>query len=656
MPEYQVVTAHEPIGSLVRRLREALGLTQEELAEHAGVSARTISDIERGLRKSVYKATAARLGAALRLDSEELMRFQAIARGMTPSARSAPGSLPPPTMPLERTRLIGRDDELGLILRGLANPSIAILTVTGPGGIGKTRLAVETARRAQSLFEDGIYFISLAPLDHPELVAPTVGRSVGLPPLEEPTAQAIARHLESKSVLLVLDTFEHVVDSAPVVGEIVMLAGRAKALITSREPLRVRGEHIVPLATLRVPRPGLSEMDLSPAVELFLERARAARPDLRIDAEALATIEKICRRIDGLPLAIELAAARIRHLALRDLYDHLTQQLSILTGGSRDLPQRQRTMRDTIAWSYELLGPHEQRLFRAVSVFAGGWTLDARNVWQESNDQEALDTLSALVDKSLILVIDEDTTARYSMLDVILEFARDLACGADELSALARRHCDHFVGLAERAEPEFRRDQSDLWFIRISGEHDNLRRALRFALAEGEPDLAARLAGALWQFWRARGHYTEGRGWIRQALALAGATPSARAKALWGAAWLALHQADLDEATRWSEELRSIADGLRDPRVDRHALTVRGMIELSRGQVDAAIPPLEESVELCEDLGDEWLLATSKLNLALALVHAERPLDASHLLSQARPIYLSIGDQRLARRIAGHRC
>jgi predicted ATPase/DNA-binding XRE family transcriptional regulator/Tfp pilus assembly protein PilF len=604
------------LAELLRRERAAAGLTQEALAERSGVSARTISDTERGTRRRIYNDTARRIADALALDDVSRAAFMAAARG-----RSAPLSL---GLPRPATPLIGRERELALVRDALASARIVVLT--GPGGVGKSRLATEAAAAGGG----AVVFVQLAGVSDSALVAPAVAQALGAGSMPGPSVNAIAAHVGTAPLLLVCDTFERVLTAAPFVAELVERCPDLRVLATSREPLRLRAEREIPVPTLDA---------ASAAARLFTERARMVTPDIELDAQLVAAV---CERLSGLPLAIELAAARLRHLSLRSLADHLERGLDILSGGARDLPARQRTMRDTVAWSYELLDEAEREVFTGVSIFAGGWSHDAAT---SVLGHDVFDELSALVDKSLVYLSNE----RYEMLDVIHEFAAEQGIG----EKLGDRHSQYYLALAEKAEPEFGGSAQDVWYGRVEAEHDNMRAALRRAIDTRDGELAVRLAGALWQFWRAHAHFDEGRAWLRSALAL-DSTGRARAKALWGAAWLAYHQDDYRTADDLSVELLALARRDEDPVDTRNGLTIRGMVAMAERRFAEAVKSFEEALDLCRPLGTVWLAATSYLNLATATMHAGELERAQDLFETALSLYTDLGDKRFILRSRTH--
>lgn len=644
-----------PFDRLLRGLRRNAGLTQEELAERAGVSTRTISDIERGLRTSVYQDTAERLAAALGLRAEQSRAFEAAARK---GARRGPAEAAATRIPTPATKLVGREREIELIDRALSNEQIRLLTLTGPGGIGKTRLAIEAARRA---LEQGqrVAFVPLSSVLDPGLVASTMAVFIGVTSPEGALVRSIAQALGPRS-LLVLDTFEHVIVAAPLVSELLSHNSGLKILVTSREALRLLGEHEVIVPALELPGrdEGTSGDDLlsHSAIQMFVERARAVRGDLRFDNESATLVREICTRLGGLPLAIELAAARVKHLSLEDLKDQLDRALNVLTGGPRDLPRRQQTMRDAIAWSYDLLIPQERSLLRNLGVFTGGWTLESAGAIRESGDASLVASLSALVDKNLVYLSEPIKGAqRYSMLDVIREFAAEQLSQSGELDAAKESHAEYFLELAESAESEISGPDAKQWFRRLEGDHDNLRAALGWFIEGQDFERAVRLSGSIWQFWRRQGYFSEGRRWLRAGLSLddSGSHPL-RAKALWGAGWLAFVQGDFDEGLRLSDELALLALNTRRPIDERNALTVRGMIQMSEGYFDKALESFGGALELCRDLPMSWVVATSHMNLGQAKMHAGDREGAQDLIQRAQAIYQDIGDRNFVARCDGY--
>jgi predicted ATPase/transcriptional regulator with XRE-family HTH domain len=653
------------LATLLRRHRTSAGLTQEELAEQAGISTRTISDVERGLRSSVYRDTASRIAGALGLDEDQRTEFRAAARGpkrRTPqedAETSVPAEVRSGTIPVHLTPLIGREKELDSVLAALRGPAIRLVTITGAGGIGKTRVAIEAATASESDFKDGVFFVSLGATRDASLVPSVVARTLGMAWAHEPLIDALAERLGDEQSLLVLDTFEQVLEAASFVGDLLGRCDGLRVMVTSREPLHLRGEHNIPLPTLQLPpdaaRATAKDLEGYPATALFLDRARAVKPDLIIDAQGSTLIVEICQRLDGLPLAIELGAARVRHLPLWALRMHLDRRLHLLTGGPRDLPPRQQTMRDTVGWSYDLLPGHEQSFFRRLSVFAGGWTLDAAGSVSDSQSDDALTLTSALIDKSLVLVRDTGSEQpRYDMLDVIREYGEERLRDEGEDDASLRSHAQYFLALAEEAERHFGRAGQQEWFDRLAADHGNFEAALRWAIGRDHSSLALRLGGALWQYWRSHGDYSEGRMWLREALSIdAAADPELRAKALWGAAGLAYHHGDFDDAQRLSDELLPVARATGESMHLRNAWTIRGVVAMGRHRFADAVHPFREALAIAAQLGPSWLLGTSHLNLGSALLQAEDVDGARSNFIDAVGVYREVGDENFAARAVG---
>jgi predicted ATPase/DNA-binding XRE family transcriptional regulator len=643
------------LGDLLRRHRRGAGLTQEELAERAGVSARTVSDVERGLRDRVYRDTAARIVVALGMSAADRAVFETAARGRSPgSGLDVQWREPLSTaLPIPLTGLIGRERELAAVLTSLREPQLRLLTLTGAGGIGKTRLAIEASSAARRDFPDGICFVSLAETRDAALVVTLLARALGVDPAHEPFSSLVTR-IDDRRMLLTLDTFEHVLDAAPLVADLLANCPRLSVLATSRAPLRLNGEH-----ELSVPPLGL-EPD-GPAVTLFAERARAVRPELAVRVrEDAAAVAELCRRLDGLPLAIELAAARVKHLPLTALRDHLEDRLGLLSGGPRDLPPRQRAMRDTVGWSYDLLDSNGQAMMRHLSVFAS-WTLaSARAVC--TDDEPAVDLLaelSNLVDHSLV-VLDEGAVGepRYRMFDVVRDYAAQRRDALGEQEPIARRHAAYFVALVEQAEPELRRSGQLEWHHRLEAELPDLRLAFRWSMESGAAELALRLAGAMWMFWLWYGGFAEGRRWLTQALALppseSGEYLAARAKGLWGAGWLAFNQGDVHDTIVLGESLLELAARTGRPLDERNGLTLRGMSAMADGRYQDAIESCERALEICRRLEPGWLLATSALNLGAAALHAGDVTRADALFAEARTRYSALGDLAYEARAIRH--
>lgn len=674
----------ERFGDALRQARMASGLTQEQLAEQAGISARTVSDIERGLRHAVYPDTARRLADALGLQGTERAAFAREAShgaGRATHRRSrsvGEAGTVAPLLPAPLTRLLGRDDELAKVVAALRSKEIRVLTLVGPGGIGKTRLAIEAANELRGAFADGEYFVSLAVTSDPSLVPALIARELGLAAVRTPVHEALRAHLRDRAVLLVLDTFEHVLSAAAFVAELAVGCPRASFLVTSRAPLRVRGEHQLQLGPLAVPDVSVepARLDLFAATALFLERARAVKPDIELDQQTAASIAQICRRLDGLPLALELAAVRLRHMPIATVQEQLDHRLNLLVGGPRDLPPRHQTMRDAIAWSHDLLEEREQRLFRHLSVFAGGWSLSAAELICGEDPEAQLATLTALVDNNLI-VMDEASReeARFGMLDVIREFAHEEAVAHDEADDLGRRHAIAFADEAEAAERAQGWTAQEASYRRLQVEQDNLRAALGWSLEHGETVLARRLAGALWLFWRRHADYSEARRWLDAALAVdanrdgrpaassldggpldgpVSADDPLRRKVMWGNAWISYYQGDYAQVRRLGDELLRVAELHQDTIGIRNGLTVRALAAMADQRFSEAIVQLEDGLRICRERCPPWLLATSLLNLGTATLHGPDLARSRGLLQEALAIYRDLDDRLFVARTKGY--
>ncbi|MBA3629754.1 MAG: tetratricopeptide repeat protein [Actinobacteria bacterium] len=648
-------------GKRVKALRLTAGLTQAELAESSGISERTVSDLERGQRATVYPATARQLAGALDVGDDDLATFLLAAggrgeRGATanqfPSFPSAYRS----RLPYRLTRLIGRETELATVLGLMRDSESRLITLVGTGGVGKTRVATEAAAITQEEFISGSHFVTLSAIDDPGLVLAVVATSVGVQPGAGELVPMLARRLGAGPALLVLDTFEHVVAAAPDIGELVSSCPSLTVLVTSRTALHLRGEREVPLRPLAVWKDEFHDETFGPAMALFMERAHAVAPNFPVTPAVIDSVSDICARLDGLPLAIELAAARVKHMPLSELLAHLDHRLDPLVGGARDLPPRHQTMRAAIDWSYVLLGPTEMRLLRSLSVFRGTFGRHAAETVAASIDKSdspgALATLSALVDASLVAMeTGVGGRARYRLLDVVREYAAERAVSAGELEQLRRRHAEYFLELAERSEPELRGSQQREWYGRLLEDEGNFRAALSWALEGGESEIALRLAGALWMFWRWAGLFVEGRAGLDAALA--GGEECAvglRCQGLWGAGWLAYHQGDYQRTAKVGQQMLGLLNGADNILHRRNALTLVGIAALAEGRGEDAVAALRDALDVCEELGKSWHLGTSLLNLGTAQLYEGRGAQAKILFERALAIYEDLADRHFSAR------
>ncbi|MDP9285976.1 MAG: hypothetical protein M3P41_13635 [Actinomycetota bacterium] len=492
-------------------------------------------------------------------------------------------SLNQTNLPLPPTPLVGRKRETADINRLLRVEGSRLVTITGPGGIGKTRLALEAAAELVVAFDDGAWFVDLSAVRDPQLVEPAVAAALS-------ARGELADYLRDRELLLVLDNLEQVINAAPGVGRLLESCPRLTVITTSREPLRLRVEHEYPLQPLAE----------TSAVELFRQRAQAIAPAFDADFERLT---ELCRRLERIPLAIELAAARVKILSTDELLSRLERRLPLLTGGARDAPERQRTLRATIEWSYELLPEDERLLFGRLAVFAGGWTLHAAEAVCDAH----LDVLQSLVDKSLARS-EED---RFRMLETIREYALERLEDSNKADQLRRRHAAHFLALAERAEPELTGSDQPIWLERLAADYENLRDALEwYATSPGSASDGLQLAGALVLFWFIRGFYRDGLYWLERMLeASEGERTAARAGALWGAGLLHTLVGSEERAEPLLEQSLDLARGLGDKSRAARSLTVLGLLAFFRNDMRRACNLFEESAELAREADDGWCLA-----------------------------------------------
>ena len=530
----------------------------------------------------------------------------------------------PNNLPTQLTSFLGRRQEISeasqLLLEG------RLLTLTGPGGTGKTRLALQIAADATDRFPDGIYFVPLGTISQSDLVLPTIAQALGLVDPGTEALDRLAEHIGDRCFLLVLDNFEQVNDAAPQVAELLARAAKISVLVTSRSPLRVYGEREYPVPPLGVPDPkhlpDFEQLSTYESVALFIERAMAVRPDFAVSGANAPAVAEICVRLDGLPLAIELAAARVRVLSPQAIMERLGDRLKLLSGGSRDLPERQQTLRGAIAWSHDLLEESDQRVFARISVFAGGATLDAieRVVFDDGETADPLDAVESLVDKSLVRQESEpDGEPRFRMLSTIREFAMERLDERGEAEEMGERHAAWVHALVEEgANNIFGPDQKRV-LDRFEREHDNIRGALSRDIAHGHTERAMRIFAACWRFWQMRGYLAEGREQAERVIAIPDgrAFPEARALALEAAGGIAYWQADLVGARPWYEEAVDLARASGDKaRIANAVYNVGFTFSMNRDDQLAARALAQEALAIYRELGDKAGIGRSLWGLA----------------------------------------
>jgi predicted ATPase/class 3 adenylate cyclase len=540
--------------------------------------------------------------------------FQLVAEGLV-------RSFPPPrglhgqssNLPVPASSFVGRESELRELRQCLRHNRL--VTLTGPGGTGKTRLALRAGSEMTEQFTDGVRIVWLASVTDPELVPSAVAQAVGLSRQGVTSlAETVERYLKDRRMLLVLDNFEQVVGAAPFVARLLAGTSRLKILVTSRAALRISAEQELPVPPLALPaqygREDLKELEQTESIALFVQRARSVRPDFRLTASNAAAIREICRRLDGLPLALELAAARMRTLEPQDVARRLNHSLDLLTGGPRDLPVRQQTLRSAVAWSYELLDAEQQNLFRQIGVFAGGFTLEAVETVCCNN---ALDVLEILVEHSLVKTSVELDGTRYRLLQPVREFALERLEAGGGASEVRRRHAEYFLGLVERAEKRMQGPEQLEWLDRLEAENDNLRAALSWAVSEGRDDIAVRIAWGMWMFWWLHGYHQEGRRWMDSMLKM-----------------------DLPDRSRTI------------------ALTVAGNLAVVAGDHTSAQAYLPWAVGLARKVEDKVRLAVALHVLGLSLLNS-LDLEASvECLTEALPMFTASGNQMMVSGIRTH--
>jgi predicted ATPase len=570
----------------------------------------------------------------------------------TPTRASEPR---PNNLPVQRTAFIGREHEATALRQLLSRVDVQLVTLNGPGGIGKTRLALQVTGDAATEFPGGVCFVPLSAVSDRALISSTIAQALGVRETGNQSSQESLKEYVSgldQPMLLLLDNFEHLVSAAPVITELLTTGPKLKVAVTSQAPLHVYGEHEFPVPPLALPDlkliPPLEVLSRLPAVALFVERAQAVKREFALTKENAPAVAAICARLDGLPLAIELAAARIKLLSPSAMLARLESRLNLLTGGARDLPTRQQTLRSTVDWSHGLLNAAEQTLFRRLSVFTGGCTLEGVEAVCDTKSDlglDVLDGMASMVDKSLMQQVEQvDVETRFIMLSTIREYALERLAESDDESATRRAHAAYYLVLAEEgaedvvAHPE--------WFDRFEIEHDNFRTALDHLIRTGDAEWGLRLGAALFRFWETREHLTEGRDSIARLLALEGtaARPKLRARLLFAAAVLAGEQGDYASARQLFEESLETCLKLNDNRGVAVALNALAVNARNRGELAVASLLFERCVAIWKDLGDSADIARALSNLANVTKLQGEYVRASSLYDECLTMFRKAGD------------
>jgi predicted ATPase/transcriptional regulator with XRE-family HTH domain len=650
------------VGGRLRVLRVGSGLSQAALAERAGVDLATVKAIERDRRRRPHPHTLARLAEALGLAPAERDALLALARGEAvpsvdagrpPTALAAAPSDRLPNLPAPLTPLIGRTEEVVAAREQIAPTTGAtrLLTLVGPGGVGKTRLGLAVAAALAADFVDGVVFVDLAPLHDARLVPATISRALGVSETVGRSARKLlVEHLRAKRLLLVLDNFEHLLAAAPLVTDLLAACAELKVLVTSRTALRLRGEHrmvVAPLAVAESSQP-LAVIAEAPAVQLFVQCAQAIARGFALSEGVASDVASICKRLDGLPLAIELAAAWIGLLPPATLLQRLEHRLSSLTSGSSDSPERQRTLRATLTWSHDLLEPTSQVLFRRLAVFAGGWTLESLEAVCADTVLPAdavLDGLQVLLDSSLVRRLGE---ARFSLLETVREYALEQLDAAGEGDEFRTRHSAYFLSLSERAEPHLTSAEQAAWLDRLDGELDNLRASLAWARDSRELELGLRLAVTLLRFWDVR-HEDEGREWLDSLMRGVGDSREPRlatlhAQTLGTTSWLAYGQGDHQSAKRLAEQCLARWRQCGQVGNTPVALSTLAFVAGYEGNVPKQEALFRHSVALYRAAGDSGAAAWVLTWLATVRFSADDLDGAQALLAMALDAFQEKGD------------
>lgn len=645
-------------GKWLQLRRKALDLTQDALAKRMGCSTATVRKLEAELRRP-SRRIASRLAEFLEIKDDERADFLLFARrgwsdrDPAPQCQQRPPwrtPANPGNLPVQLTDLIGREDELAHAQAVLAQQDTRLLTLTGPGGTGKTRLALELAAQLRGTFADGVFFVSLAPIREPALIAATIAGTLGVRESgDQSLVDDLKDHLQGQHLLLVLDNFEHVMKTAWVVADLLAACPVLHVLVTSRERLRLRGERELPVPPLKLPEQHTPLQDFAryPAVEVFARRALDVKPGFAVNDENAQAIAQICARLDGLPLAIELAAARIKMFSPQVILGRLENRFALLTDGARDSAPRQQTLHAAITWSYELLGQDEKKLFQRLAVFAGGFTPETiEAICTPDGSTAAFRDLASLIDKNLLLRQPvPGNEPRFAMLESIHEYAKERLEESEDALEMHRRHAAYFVALAVDAEPGLRTKHQASSIRRLNDEHDNLRAALRWLLDHEDVENASRLAVALGGYWYLQGHLKEGQQWLTAVLPIAKkAMGPVKARIFLQACNLAWKRRELDAAAALGQQCLVVCRFLDDEQVTADALHSLGNVALERGEPDEARAYYLESLTLRRAQGDSYGMSVSLNGLGESARLEHEPEQARPFYEESLALARQIGD------------
>ncbi len=656
----------QSFGYWLKRKRKALDLTQAELASQVFCSAASIRKIEAEERRPSTQI-AGRLAEIFNIPENERKAFFQFARG---HQRSAPGGITedvlwhvPPAKPLANlpgplTSFIGREKEVEEIIR-LVDLN-HLVTLTGPGGVGKTRLAIQSSNKLSPKFKDGVCWVELAALTDETLVPQALANSLGMREVPNQSLhETLIDLLRAKQLLLVFDNCEHLIAGCARLAELLLSASTTlKILATSREALGLGNETIWPVPVLSLPDSRQVALIDRPmqyeGIRLFVERASAVKPDFTLNEQNAFSVAQICQRLDGMPLAIELASARVTMMSVGEIAEHLQDRFDLLTTGSRMALPRQQTLRATLDWSFDLLSSPERIFFRRLSVFAGGFTLEAAEKVTTGagiSKSQVIHLLGQLINKSLVTLMpraeDSESETRYGMLETIRAYAREKLNESGEAKRVCLLHRDFFVAFTEQAEPELNGARQLEWLTRLDGEHNNIRAALQWMQEVADVEATLHLAGTLFWFWYYRCFFTEGRGWLERALTADGSgTPYARAKALYGAASLARAQGDFIAARKFVEQSillwRTLGDAGKQGLA--HSQVVLGNLYRDQGDPASARALIEESVAISREQKDGWGLASALTNLGMAIRDLEDCTLAGSIIEESVALWRKQGD------------